>query len=111
MKQKLSFLVIALLPALFILPAPASSDTFLSAQTSAAKPQSQRAASYVEKSNGVTLEMVSIPGGQFLMGSPDNQGDADERPQHRVKLPDFFIGKYEVTQKQWRSVAQLPKVK
>jgi len=55
--------------------------------------------------NGGSLEMVGIPGGSFLMGSPDGKGgNPDEYPRHRVTVPDFSIGKYEVTQAQWRAV-------
>jgi formylglycine-generating enzyme required for sulfatase activity len=50
--------------------------------------------------------MVLVPGGSFLMGSPENELDraSDEGPQHRVTVPNFYIGKYEVTQAQWRAV-------
>ncbi|MBD1211849.1 MAG: SUMF1/EgtB/PvdO family nonheme iron enzyme [Dolichospermum sp.] len=61
--------------------------------------------------NGVVLEMVAIPGGKFLMGSPEGQGDDSEKPQHQVTVPPFFMGKYPVTQAQWERVADLPKVK
>ncbi|MBD2443988.1 SUMF1/EgtB/PvdO family nonheme iron enzyme [Dolichospermum sp. FACHB-1091] len=60
---------------------------------------------------GVVLEMVAIPGGKFLMGSPEGQGDDSEKPQHQVTVPPFFMGKYPVTQAQWERVADLPKVK
>lgn len=62
--------------------------------------------------NGVTLEMVSIPGRTFFMGSPENEESrsSDESPQHQVTVSPFFMGKYPVTQKQWRVVAALPKV-
>jgi formylglycine-generating enzyme required for sulfatase activity len=61
----------------------------------------------------LNLEMVEIPAGSFVMGSPENEegGYADERPQHEVRVPDFAIGKYPITQAQWRVVATLPKVK
>ena len=47
-------------------------------------------------------EMVRVDGGTFQMGS--NSGDSDEKPVHSVSLNTFYIGKYEVTQKQWRDV-------
>ena len=59
---------------------------------------------------GVSLDMVRIPGGTFQMGSPTGQGDDNERPQHSVTVPPFFIGKYPITQAQWRAVAALPPV-
>jgi formylglycine-generating enzyme required for sulfatase activity len=40
---------------------------------------------------------VRVPGGMFLMGSPDDQGDDDEHPQHSVYLNAFWIDKTEVT--------------
>jgi formylglycine-generating enzyme required for sulfatase activity len=63
--------------------------------------------------NGVFLEMVHIPGGTFLMGSPESDESpiSSESPQHQVTVPSFFMGKYPVTQKQWRLVAALPKIK
>ncbi|MFM6726131.1 MAG: formylglycine-generating enzyme family protein, partial [Dolichospermum sp.] len=62
--------------------------------------------------DGVILEMVAIPGGTFKMGSPENEEGyhSSESPQHQVTVPPFFIGKYPVTQKQWRAVAALEKV-
>ena len=62
--------------------------------------------------NGVTLDLVKIPAGEFLMGSPENEeGSHDhERPQHRVSLDSFFMGKYPITQAQWKAVASLPKL-
>jgi formylglycine-generating enzyme required for sulfatase activity len=57
--------------------------------------------------NGVSLEMVKIPGGRFLMGSPDTEVKrlSDEGPQHYVDIPEFFMGKYVVTQGQWKAIA------
>lgn len=50
---------------------------------------------------------VSIPGGRFTMGSPEGEvsRDSDEGPQHEVTVPAFFMGRYAVTQAQWRVVA------
>jgi formylglycine-generating enzyme required for sulfatase activity len=52
------------------------------------------------------IEMVLVPGGSFLMGSPENEPERyfDEGPQHRVTVQSFYISKYEVTQAQWRAV-------
>ena len=56
-------------------------------------------------SNGVKIEFVKIPSGSFMMGSPDNESgrDSDEGPQHRVNIKSFWMGKYEVTNKQYRA--------
>ncbi len=64
-----------------------------------------------ELGKAIALEMVAIPGGTFLMGSPEFEGDADERPQRKVTVAPFFMGKFPVTQAQWKVVAALPKVK
>ncbi|MGI8501398.1 MAG: caspase, EACC1-associated type [Hassallia sp.] len=63
--------------------------------------------------NNVVLEMVAIPGGKFLMGSPENEPKRNDResPQHTVKLQPFFMGKFPITQAQWTAVAVLEKVK
>ncbi|HBB33985.1 MAG TPA: formylglycine-generating enzyme family protein [Cyanobacteria bacterium UBA8803] len=57
-----------------------------------------------------SLEMVYIPGGTFLMGSPEGEGSDSERPQHLVTVQPFFMSKYPITQAQWRAVAALPQV-
>lgn len=59
--------------------------------------------------NNVGLDMVYIPGGSFRMGSPeDEEGRYDnEGPQHKVTVQPFYLGKYPVTQAQWRAVATL----
>ncbi len=49
-------------------------------------------------------EMVVVPAGSFLMGSPGHEKDRkeDEGPQHRVTIPSAFaVGKYEVTFDEW----------
>jgi formylglycine-generating enzyme required for sulfatase activity len=62
--------------------------------------------------NGIELEMVLIPGGSFIMGSPEEElkSTNDERPQHEVTIKPFCFGKYPVTQAQWQAVATLPQV-
>jgi formylglycine-generating enzyme required for sulfatase activity len=66
-----------------------------------------------ELEDGILLKMVEIIGGTFLMGVPKEEPEAqkDEQPQHEVTLDDFFMGKYQVTQNEWRAIAQLPVVK
>ena len=65
-----------------------------------------------ELGGGVRLEMVEVPGGTFLMGSPDGEAERypDEGPQHPVSVPPFYIGKFTVTQAQWRIVASWEKI-
>ena len=47
----------------------------------------------------VTFDMVPIPGGKFVMGSPDGEPGhkSDEAPQHEVEIAPFWMGKCEVT--------------
>ncbi|MGD1871973.1 MAG: SUMF1/EgtB/PvdO family nonheme iron enzyme [Mastigocoleus sp.] len=56
--------------------------------------------------NGRTLEMVQIPGGIFTMGSPSSEAERDdnEGPQREVKVPGFYMGRYEVTQAQYEAI-------
>ena len=59
----------------------------------------QTPAPFTEKlGNGVTLDMVHIQKGDFMMGSPENEAGrySDEVPQHRVHVPAFYMGKYPV---------------
>ena len=57
--------------------------------------------------SGVKMELLLIPAGEFLMGSPANRKAFwnDEGPQHRVTITKpYYLGKYEVTQAQWQVV-------
>ena len=57
----------------------------------------------------IRLELVRIPAGEFLMGSDpavDKDAFDDEKPQHRVTLPDFYIGKVPVTNAQFELFAK-----
>jgi formylglycine-generating enzyme required for sulfatase activity len=85
-------------------PSPTSSG--FSDSPGATQSQQPTRAALIENLNGVKLEMMRVPGGEFLMGSPPNEEgrDDDEGPQHRVTVPSFYIGKYEVTQAQWKAV-------
>ena len=73
-----------------------------------------QAEEYVEDlGKGILLRMVKVGGGKFLMGSPENEAErsSNASPQHEVTVPDFFMGMFEVTQAQWKAVANLPKGK
>ena len=76
-------------------------------------PSSPAAASAEKKDNltfkladGVDLEMIWIPAGTFMMGSPEDElGRYDNETQHQVTLTQgFWIGKYPVTQAQYKGV-------
>ena len=56
--------------------------------------------------NGVSLEMILIPAGKFMMGSPASEkGHTDCETQHEVTLTKpFYMGKFAVTQEQWEAV-------
>ena len=57
--------------------------------------------------NALGMEFVLIPKGEFTMGAkPQEPGSmANEKPQHKVKInQDFYIGKFEVTQGQWKTL-------
>ncbi len=63
-------------------------------------------AEVIDIGKDVKLEMVLIPAGKFVMGSPKKEKDrSDDETQHEVTLTKpFYIGKYEVTQEQWEAV-------
>ncbi|MFM7512338.1 MAG: SUMF1/EgtB/PvdO family nonheme iron enzyme, partial [Cyanobium sp.] len=55
---------------------------------------------------GLSLPLVRIPAGEFVMGSPEDEPgrSSDECPQHRVRLREFWMGQTPITQAQWRAV-------
>ena len=57
----------------------------------------------------ISLEMVLIPSGNFMMGSPEHEirRGKQEGPQHLVAVSSFFMSRYPVTQTQWRAIAHL----
>lgn len=71
--------------------------------------------------NGTSLEMVYIPEGEFWMGTEDEEierlvekTNAEwfrwEKPKHKVTVPSFYMGKYPITQAQWRVITSLSKI-
>ena len=63
----------------------------------------------LELGDGVSLPLIAIPAGEFVMGSPANEPERgnSEGPQHRVRLEGFLMGQTPITQAQWRAVARL----
>ncbi|ERN41244.1 hypothetical protein KR51_00021320 [Rubidibacter lacunae KORDI 51-2] len=73
---------------------------------------------------GLTLDLVDIPGGSFLMGSPPDEAGRDVyqsvfpetegldvEAQHKVAIASFKMSRCLITQAQWRTVAALPRIK
>ena len=50
------------------------------------------------------IDMVWVKGGSFMMGCTAEQGDGCTETPHKVTLDGFYIGKYEITQAQWKAV-------
>ena len=50
------------------------------------------------------MELIYVPSGRFMMGDIFGNGKENERPVHEVQLDGFYIGKYPVTQGQWKSI-------
>ncbi len=75
-------------------PPSLANENAIAASAAAMKP-------YVERIAGtsVTFEMVAIPAGSFVMGSPETEADRkdDEGPQHPVAIEPFWMGKHEVS--------------
>ncbi|HVR99582.1 MAG TPA: SUMF1/EgtB/PvdO family nonheme iron enzyme, partial [Thermoanaerobaculia bacterium] len=63
------------------------------------EPSLKRAANWAwcELGGPEDLGLVRVPAGEFRMGSLEGEGDPDERPQHVLYLPTFYIGKRPVT--------------
>lgn len=81
-------------------------DDTLSSTASGGEANTEPAmASYVEpiEHTEVEIEMVPIPGGTFLMGSPPTEADRqpDEGPQHEVQIAPFWMSKHEITWDQY----------
>jgi formylglycine-generating enzyme required for sulfatase activity/serine/threonine protein kinase len=104
------------------LPSPAASPTALATETASptVAPASPTALAATPVPTGLTgqietltlpggedLDLVWIPGGLFWMGCPPNgQCDETETPLHQVRVRGFWMSRFEVTQRQWRSVLE-----
>ncbi len=55
--------------------------------------------------NSIGMNLVLIPKGVFMMGSPDDEGEDDEHPRHEVEITrPFFMGSYQLTQEEYQRV-------
>ncbi|MFA5553028.1 MAG: formylglycine-generating enzyme family protein [Phycisphaerae bacterium] len=94
---------------------PATPEQAKSMQASAAAQLNLPIERKVEISDGVFMEFVLIPAGEFVMGSPSNEKNRgwDEGPLHQVRISkSFYLGKYEVTQEQYEAIlGENPKLK
>jgi formylglycine-generating enzyme required for sulfatase activity len=52
----------------------------------------------------VGMEFVFVPPGVFMMGDTFDEGSDNEKPAHEVRVTGFYLGKYPVTQGQWKQV-------
>ena len=69
------------------------------------KSEAQNKTAELCNSNFKAPKMVFVKGGTFNMGSPTSEANrGSDETQHTVTVSDFYIGKYEVTQKQWKDI-------
>jgi len=50
------------------------------------------------------MEFIFVKGGCYDMGDTFGDGESDEKPVHNVCISDLYMGKYEVTQEQWKTI-------
>ena len=76
------------------------------AKVEAAKKQASLEERLLEIRRTINAQMVRVEGGSFTMGCTPEQHTCaeDEKPTHRVRIGDFEISKYEITQEQWEAV-------
>lgn len=68
------------------------------------QPSSSASSITIPVKDGISIEMVKVEGGTFMMGATPEMKNSwtEERPIHQVTLTnDYYIGKYEVTQSLW----------
>ncbi len=83
-----------------------SIGTYAAEPDASDSPQKATPAATKTITNSIGMKLVLIPAGEFLMGSPEDEGDRDAgEKQHRVRITKpFYVGAYEVTQEQWQKV-------
>lgn len=68
------------------------------------RPPPSKAKGSLSKDAMTGMEFVQVPGGCFAMGDTFGDGGADEQPVHEVCVDGFYLGKFEVTQGEYRRV-------
>jgi eukaryotic-like serine/threonine-protein kinase len=95
-------------PAPFSTPATFNFETVMVNDVGQIIQRQQKTARYFteELGNSLLLEMVEIPAGEFIMGSPESEAgrESNEGPQHRVSVRRFFMGRFTVIQAQWQQI-------
>jgi formylglycine-generating enzyme required for sulfatase activity len=89
-----------------LLVAPFTEAKAKEAQKEVAKSFQKEVEEKEDLGKGIKLDMVLIPAGKFMMGSPESEtGRGSNETQHEVTLTKpYYMGKYEVTQEQWEAV-------
>ena len=86
---------------------PSQSTTITSDNSSSTSVTSGASEISIPVKNGISIEMVKVEAGTFMMGATSEMQDPfdDEKPVHQVTLTnDYYMGKYEVTQALWQAV-------
>ncbi|TFG50983.1 MAG: pectate lyase [Candidatus Brocadiia bacterium] len=102
-RKKCLILICLVISVFFVISQVVSADQTSPAQTA-----------FFELPDGVKLEVVRIPPGTFMMGSPKKEPGRsnEEGPVHKVRINyEFYMGKYEVTQAQWYAVMKIQNAK
>ncbi len=83
-------------------PSPTPTPTPTPFPTPTPTPTPTPGASFIDPVTG--MEFVYVKGGCYQMGDIFGDGLNTEQPVHQVCVRDFYIGKYEVTQGQWKKI-------
>jgi len=100
--NKKKLVILALLTGFMVMAAMLGISLTVQGQVKAVGNQVEPRAGEVWREPVTGMEFVWIPAGEFMMGS--DGGEAVEQPVHKVHIDGFWMGKYEVTQGQWKAV-------
>jgi formylglycine-generating enzyme required for sulfatase activity len=84
----------------------------IASQEQTVRHETVKARFFSEDLGGVFLNLVCLPEGTLLMGSPKNEAgrESHEDPQHAVALQSFALSQFPITQAQWQAIASLPQI-